>query len=261
MKKLTITALLLILVQNIFAQWNGIASSVNNPISNAPEAEGKIFSVTDGAGGAILAWRASNFNINTEYIYAQRKTAAGAISWASAATPLNVYTTQSFIFPEIGDLVADGSGGVYITWVNYNTDADSDIYLQRISSTGAKLFPLPGIKLNPSPIHRYSSPKICVDATGLIVCWSDVILDVNTGVSTSAQLFAQRYNTSGTAQWPAGGVPVSTVTGFKNIASIVSDGSNGALIAFTDRAVTAVSMLMAISIILTSTPSTSIAPA
>lgn len=233
-KKLIVVALSVITIQNVFAQWDGIPSSVNNPISNAPLAETNITAVTDGAGGAILAWPSYNFNTNTEYIYAQRKTAAGTISWSPAAAPLEIHSTTSVVFPQIGDLVSDGAGGAYITWVDFQNDFASDIYLQRISPTGAKLFSLPGIKLNPSPVHRYTSPKLCVDAAGVIVCWSDVIMDENTGISSSARLFAQRYNTAGTPQWVAGGVEVSTVASFKTMAAIVSDASNGAIICFTD---------------------------
>jgi len=235
MKKNWVIALLLLMIaQNIFAQWDGNASSVNNPVSNAPLAERTVFSVTDNAGGAILAWLAFDFNTNTEYIYAQRKTATGAVSWSTAANPLEVFSTASGVFPDIGDVVADGNGGAYITWVDYDTDTASNIYLQRISSSGAKLFPLPGIKINPSPIHRYTSPKICVDAAGIIVCWRDALRDGNTLIDTAAQLFCQRYNTAGSPLWAAGGVQVSTVASVKAIAAIVSDGSNGVLTCFTD---------------------------
>ncbi|MFM9908121.1 MAG: hypothetical protein ACKVOW_02160 [Chitinophagaceae bacterium] len=233
-KKLILACFFIILAQNIFAQWNGIPSSVNNPISNSPETERTIYSVTDGSGGAILAWLAYDITFNKQLIYMQRKTATGAISWTTAATPLLIFTTLSNDIAEINDLVPDGAGGAYITWVEETTDTSSNIYLQRISNTGAKLFALPGIAINTDNGHYFSEVKICTDATGLIVCWSDQMLLPNANTPTYAQVFAQRYNTTGTAQWAGGGILVSTAAGIRAISSIVSDGSNGAFISFSD---------------------------
>ena len=56
----------------------------------------------------------------------------------------------------------------------------------------------------------------------------------NSNIPTYAQVFAQRFNIAGTAQWAAGGVQVSTAAGIRAISSIVSDGSNGAFISFSD---------------------------
>ncbi len=232
--KLILAFFFIIIAQNIFAQWNGIPSSVNNPISNLAETERTIYSVTDGSGGAIMAWLAYDVTLNKQLIYMQRKTVTGTISWTTAATPILLFTSLSNDIAEINDLVPDGAGGAYITWVEETTDTSSNIYLQRISSTGTKLFALPGIQLNTDNGHYFSDVKICTDATGLIVCWSDQMLLPNAAIPTYAQVFAQRYNTAGAAQWAAGGVQVSTAAGLRAISSIVSDASNGAFISFSD---------------------------
>jgi len=103
-----LVALIIVMVQPdaSLAQW--VEDGV--PICTATDYQGRPQSVSDGAGGAIIAWtddRSSNLDI-----YAQRVNASGTMLWttdgvAICTTPGNQSDPH---------LVSDGAGGVIITW-------------------------------------------------------------------------------------------------------------------------------------------------
>jgi hypothetical protein len=223
---------ILFLQRPVLAQWNANPSIVNNPVSTALTDDVVISSVTDGAGGAIIAWTAYDILNATFNIAVQRKTVNGAISWNNAATPVNLFSSADYC--AVADIIPDGYGGVYITWVHYLLDYASDLYLQRISPSGNLLFTPGGIKINASNGHSYSEGHLAADAGGVIIAWTDQLIIPGNPIPGYAQVFAQRFNTAGVAQWAPAGVQVSTVAGLRALPEIIPDGSNGAFIAFAD---------------------------
>lgn len=234
MKKLYVLVILLLInLTHLFAQWNGNPAQVNNPISTAPIQEDNVTMVTDGAGGAITAWPGYDNDNDAYSIHIQRKTNAGGIIWQTVVNPILVDSSLTN-YLEISDLKSDGAGGAFITWIKYLTDSTSDIYVQQFNSSGAKLFGANGIKLNPSNNHYFSSAKLSVNATGFIVCWTDELDSYNSNIPLYAQVFVQRFNSTGVAQWVAGGVPVSTFNSLRAFPDMINDGSNGVFISFVD---------------------------
>ncbi len=78
-------------------------------------------------------------------------------------------------------------------------------------------------------------PRLCLDnAGGVIVGWWQEVYDDTTNTTTYAQVFAQKINSAGIAQWGPGGVQVCTAAGLRGQPDIVSDGAGGAIIAFMD---------------------------
>src|SRR5262249_43722862 len=68
-------------------------------------------------------------------------------------------------------------------------------------------------------------------AGGTIIAWQDDRYD------TLTEVFAQRFNNAGVAQWKAGGVPLGArvASGFPFTASsLISDGNNGFIIGWSD---------------------------
>ena len=234
MKKLCVLVLLLLLsFQHLFCQWDGNPATVNNSISTSPKSDEDVVMVSDGAGGVIAAWRGFSYNDLSYSIYMQRKTSEGAIVWQTTGNPIVVDTSLTN-YLEISDLVSDAAGGVYITWINYLSDSTSDIYLQHFNSNGTKLFGANGIKLNSNNGNYFSSVKLCVNATGCIVCWAGEEDAYKNNMPLRAEVFVQRFNTAGEAQWTMGGIPVSTVNSLRAFPNLISDGSNGVFISFAD---------------------------
>ncbi|MBI5710730.1 MAG: hypothetical protein HZC42_10570, partial [Candidatus Eisenbacteria bacterium] len=87
--------------------------------------------VSDGAGGAIVAW-SDGRRSNRWDIYAQHVTGGGVISWQADGAPVSTYAPSSKGSPTI---VSDGNGGAVISWVD-DRNGSSDIYAQHLLAAG-----------------------------------------------------------------------------------------------------------------------------
>jgi hypothetical protein len=199
-------------------QWaaNGV------PVSTAPGVQGNVQLVTDGSGGAILAWtdtRSGNFDI-----FAQRVSSAGTPQWTANGVPVTTDPADQ----SGPQLVPDGSGGAIIVWTDMRNAATLgvDVYAQRIDGTGAPLWAANGVAVTGA--FDQTNPQVAPDGSGgAIVVWED---DRN----GSSDIFAQRLDGTGAALWDVGGVPVTTAAGDQFAPEIVPDGSGGAIVAWQD---------------------------
>lgn len=182
-----------------------------------------------GPMGAIVAWydqRAGDWDI-----YAQRVTGAGGIpaGWVADGVPICT-VAQNQMYPKI---VADGSGGAFITWQDRRS-GPWDIFAQHINSDATLAFPfIPDGFLVCAAAMQQSRPKIVTDsAGGAIIAWND-----NRG-STGFDIYAQRLDALGLPAWPGDGVPVSTAAGNQlwdeQYIPMVEDGDGGAIISWND---------------------------
>lgn len=84
--------------------------------------------------------------------------------------------------------------------------------------------PTEGVLVNNSGL--LTSPKLVPDGQGgAIISWA---------VAFNGHVFAQRVNSSGTLQWASGGVELCKVPGGQSLPLMVADGTNGAIIAWSD---------------------------
>ena len=180
--------------------------------------------VSDGSGGAFITWydkRAGNYDI-----YTQRIGSAGAVQWTTNGVATCTMATDQ-IKP---DICSDGAGGVIITWYDYRSTTDFNIYAQRQGPAGAIVWAVDGVVMNNNVAYDQIDPKIVSDGLGgAIISWTDY----RTG--TTADIYAQRVNTSGTVQWTTTGVIICTSAGDQIKSQLVSDGNNGAYITWEDH--------------------------
>jgi hypothetical protein len=96
--------------------------------------------VSDGAGGAIVAWEDKRDSATTSTdVYAQRISSGGSLAWAAAGVPVSRATNLQ----RYPIATADTSGGAIVAWTDYrNASYDPDIYCQRADRWGC---------LNPQP--------------------------------------------------------------------------------------------------------------
>ena len=201
------------------AQWtaNGVA------VCTSPDNQDQARVVSDGAGGAIVAWRDLRGGIYND-IYAQRINSAGAVQWA--ANGVGVCTaTQDQTSPAI---VPDGAGGAVVTWQDARSGVNYDIYAQRVNASGAVQWAANGIALC-TATNLQMNPVIASDgAGGAIVAWQDV----RNGISFD--IYSQRVNAAGTVQWTANGVLVCAAGSEQSACTIASDGAGGAIMSWQD---------------------------
>jgi len=183
--------------------------------------------VSDGAGGAIVAWQDHRNGTNWG-VYAQRVDAAGALQWTADGVALCTDAgNQQYFYPT---LVSDGAGGAIVTWDDYRGGTYPDIYAQRVDAAGAPQWTANGVPLCTAPYDQ-GLPTIASDGLGgAIVAWYDGRSSV-----TSWDTYAQRVNAAGVVQWAADGVPLCTAPNRQGYPTIVSDGAGGAIVAWPDN--------------------------
>lgn len=186
--------------------------------------------VSDGAGGAIVAWRDFR-NTNDSDIYAQRVNAAGVLQWPADGVPLctapeNQFTTTPASIPST---VSDGAGGAIVSWHDYRNDEEAaDIYAQRVNAAGTLQWTLDGVAVCTEPGEQNYPTIVSDGAAGAIVTWWD-------SRSGDADVYAQRLNALGTPQWTSQGVLVCGAANDQLVASMIPDGSGGAILVWGDR--------------------------
>ena len=190
---------------------NGIGIDTTDYNSVNPEI------VSDGFGGAIIAWEGSGG------IRAQRVSADGDTLWQ--ANGINVCTdVPSQWTPK---LVSDGGGGAIIVWRDNRTPGEFYIYAQRVDADGDTLWTADGIPL--CKVTNYQgSPSIVSDGSGgAIVAWEEGY--------DNQDIHAQRVDGGGNLLWTANGVDVCTAPDRQVANRMVADGSGGAIIVWEDE--------------------------
>ncbi len=178
---------------------------------------------SDGLGGAIIVWE--DHRTGSTDIYAQRINATGHVQWKLNGT--EVCTTPGT--QEKAQICSDGLEGVLITW-EHGTSVE-DIYAQRINSSGHSQWASNGLLIcNESENQQH--PTICSDGLGgAIITWQDY-----RDFSVSANdIYTQRVNATGYAQWGFNGRAVCVSTYNQQYPQICSDGSDGAHIIWYDQ--------------------------
>ena len=171
--------------------------------------------VLDGAGGAIVAWSASD---NSDYasVVAQRITAAGGLAWGGGG--IAICTTTDY--QTIGGIAADEAGGAVIVWRD-----SRGACAQRLGPTGAKQWPASGVVVS----DLATNPQVVSSgAGGAIVVWEDL------GAPANTDIHAQRLTPAGILQWAREGVPICAAANLQASPQVAPDGAGGALVAWQD---------------------------
>ncbi|MFA7359838.1 MAG: T9SS type A sorting domain-containing protein [Candidatus Kapaibacterium sp.] len=184
--------------------------------------------VSDGLGGAFITWfdkRAGNYDI-----YTQRIATGGAVVWTTNGVATCTTPTTDQIRP---DICSDGAAGIIAVWTDFRSTTDYNIYAQRQGPQGAIVWAVNGIVINNNVAYDQIDPKIVSDGLGGgIISWTDYRTGVAPG---TADIYAQRVNTSGTVQWTTTGIIICTAAGDQINSQLVSDGNNGAYIVWEDH--------------------------
>jgi hypothetical protein len=181
--------------------------------------------VSDGSGGAIIAWTADGGDTNNR-IAAQRLDENGSRQWSDAAVICAVQNGN-------GDVVSatDGSGGAIISWPDSRNYASTqyDIYAQRVNGSGVVQWTANGVVICDAADWQ-QVPRLVNDGSGgAIITWQDY------RSGTSEDIYAQRVDSGGQVKWDENGVVICAAAGHQLDPRLVSDGSGGAIITWDDQ--------------------------
>ncbi|MCU0344177.1 MAG: T9SS type A sorting domain-containing protein [Ignavibacterium sp.] len=151
--------------------------------------------IPDDSGGAIIAYGEYN---NSRIIAASKVKSDGSIVWDKLICFSSTGTRKN---PSI---CSDGEGGAIITWEDTrNGSTNSDIYAQRVNSSGTEMWGSNGVILCDA-VKNQTIPKIASDGLGgAFITWAD-------SRTTTSRIYAQRVNSLGQPQWGGGGMLITS---------------------------------------------------
>lgn len=175
---------------------------------------------TDGAGGAIVAWRDMRDG-PTGDLYIQRVSSAGTLTWTAGGVKVCGAVNEQ----ANPVLVADGFGGALVIWEDYR--AGVAIYAQRIRFDGQPVWTANGVRLSTNPSPQFE-PVACSDgAGGALVVWEQQS-------ASGYDVAAQWVDFAGAPRWGLTGVLVCAAVDDQVNAQLTSDGMGGAVVAWED---------------------------
>lgn len=202
-------------VANAFWTDDGI------PVCALPNNQSSSVMCSDGAGGAIIAWK--DYRIADEF-YVQHIDASGQALWGTGGKLVCSETgTRSFL-----GIVSDGAGGAIMSWYDLRW-GNADIYVQHIDADGIFQLPANGLRICAESSDQ-SRPVITSDGDGgAIVAWDD-----RRNGSLNVDIYAQRIN-NGFIYWMPDGAAVCTAADTQQFPKITSDGAHGAIVVWQDQ--------------------------
>jgi len=178
---------------------------------------------SDGSGGAIITWQ--DARTGSSDIYARKINSDGVVQWTADGVAICTASSPQFN-PTI---VSDGSGGAIITWED-TRGFGSDIYAQRINSSGTVQWTANGVIVCGASGSQNNPMIVSDDVTGAIITWQDY------RSTSNADIYAQRINSNGVVQWISNGEAICTTTVYDQVVpTITNDGASGAIITWSDH--------------------------
>ena len=203
-----------------YAQWqpNGVAicdTIANAGVNTLPQI------ATDMNGGAFICWKDGRSGADTD-IYMQYIFSDGTMQFPHNGVPLcNESGPQQFL-----RMISDKKGGAFVSWEDGRSGTNIEIYAQHINEQGKKLWDNQGKKVTEKPglfINLASD-----DRGGLIVGY------VCGGIH---DVVVQYIDSLGSIAWGDSGVQVTNRPDviYPGDVAVVSDGSGGAFVGWSER--------------------------
>ena len=193
--------------------------AINTPVAKTGAADTTPAIISDGSGGAIIAWMGYQIN-------AQKIDAGGNVKWGANGVVVSVGGSSQY-YPQ---LVSDGSGGAIITWQDQST-GNPHIYAQRVDANGNLMWTPHGVPISVAA-NKQQNPQIVSDGSGgAIITWQD---SRNGVPDLNYDIYAQRIDANGSVQWTADGIPICTELHHQYNPQMIGDGSGGAIVTWYD---------------------------
>ncbi|MBI5169479.1 MAG: T9SS type A sorting domain-containing protein [Candidatus Eisenbacteria bacterium] len=226
-RRYTLPAAFLLLVPTVaFAAWP-TDPTVNLPVCTATQHQYAPVSVSDGAGGAIVAWYDYRLG-SSAAIYAQHVLAGGGVDPAWPGDGRAICTANAL--RQDPAITTDGAGGAIVTWTDRRSTT-SDIYAQRVLASGVvdPAWPVDGTALVIDLLDQSQAQIIADGAGGAVVTW----LDSRSG---NADIYAHHVLGNGVVDpaWPVNGRAVCFAAGAQEHPRIAMTGASNAVITWQD---------------------------
>ncbi len=175
---------------------------------------------SDGSGGAYVGF---SFFDRPEYdVYAQRIDANGTKQWQ--ANGVGIATGSGTQDSPL--IVADGAGNAFLTYLDWGSGSIADLHIVVLKKDGTQAAAFRATSTSGGQLK----PQLSNIGKGLLgITWQDG------RVAGKTRVFAQIVDTTGAKRWTANGVEVSNRAGDQVTPYIISDGADGAFVAWEDK--------------------------
>jgi hypothetical protein len=187
--------------------------------------------------GAIVAWKDYRHGGGAD-IYLQAVNGSGTPRFATNGIPVSTAgsTQEKPVIVSDGIRNAAGIYGAIVTWMDWR-NGPVGIYSQRINSSGTPSWTADGIQVATSTTSQSKPLAINTGSGVATVTWADI------RIPSSTDIFAQRIGPG--PLWLPDGIPLCRASGHQAPEAIVSDGLNGAIVAWGDPRVSTEKHVMA----------------
>jgi hypothetical protein len=199
-------------------QYNGaIVTNKNNREHNEKIA-------TDEHNGAFIAWEeqsGGNWNIWLQHLDSNGNRLLG-----NGGMPISVIQNPGINVR----LQPDKDGGVFVTWQQQDGLGNYDIFAQRISYGGTRLWGPNGVQVT-NAANSQTNPKIDPDPSvgGIFITWIDGRNSID------KDIYASRIDSSANLLWGINGKPVVSITGNQSAFDVASNNNiNGLIVTWKD---------------------------
>lgn len=201
---------------------NGLAVCTATSIQEFPSI------ATDHAGGIFVGWEDLRGGVDFD-IYAQHIRGNGTMdpAWSADGVP----ATTAFGNQNRAALIADGTSGVYLAWIDPRAGSIPALYAQHLLGNGTRdpAWPAGDLAFNPE-FGSHANLTLLSDGTGgALAVWDD---------GRSLDVYAQHIVVTGIVDpaWPPSGRGVSTALGNQNASgAAIQDGSGGLIVTWSDN--------------------------
>ena len=178
--------------------------------------------VTDGNGGAIIAWQ--DFRNGSDYdIYAQRMDGVSNALWTADGVALCTTAGTQYI----SEIVTDENGGAIVSWNDF-AGSDRKVFAQRVNRNGLSQWTANGSLVCTGTDNQLAYGMIPDGAGGFLVAMTD-------NRSGDDDIYLQRVSGEfGGASWTSQGIPVCDHPEVQEFCLLVSDGQGGAIVVWWD---------------------------
>lgn len=121
----------------------------------------------DGAGGVLIAWEDSRSDTTVD-VHAQRVGPDGAALW----TPDGIRLADTDGYESLPSICADGGGGAIVTWQDQR-DQNDDVYAQRVSGSGVRLWSGAGVAISAAADAQLGPVLVSDGDGGALFTWYD----------------------------------------------------------------------------------------
>jgi hypothetical protein len=215
------------------------------PVASSTVLEFNPVIITDGRGGALIAFTIGNANNNDVCI--QRIDSSGNKKWGSSG----IVISSSTIEDDAQVMCSDGMGGAFIVWTNYKVgqnNTTNDLYGQYVDSTGLEKWSSGGIVIN-NQSGAQVQPTVCqAPSGGCYVAWQDLKKK-----GSAQDIYIQWLTATAKQMYAKTGIKLSPAS-IEAYPSLCIDGTGGAFLVWAHQPATGNATIYAMRIDSTATP-------